>query len=790
MLLAIEALVCPASGGMAATDQVVDLSENPVAARKRRRRAIIRIGVPVLGVVLVIAAILGIALYSEHVNRRGALALSDQLLTTLDRQIAERVASFLSPGARSLEVLRLLFLRTPPAERRAVGERFAASAMHQIPQISSFFVGDSDGNFIMVRRGERAEVMEVKEIVTAGSQRQVILTEQDETGKELSRREDPQDEFDPRTRPWYRGALETDGTFWTDIYIFYTDKKPGLTASSLLHQDGTDYVFGADISLDELSTFLASLDIGETGRAFIVDRQGQLIAGADSGKLVNPVGEGEEVEPLRLDEIGDPVLTAAYDRFRVEGRGRRVLEVDGERYVSSTALLSTTGRDWWVLILVPESDFTGFVSVNHRQTLLMSLVIVVAVGVLAFLLFRQSLRYERSLRRMAEQSSAISQQSSAYAAIAQQTERQADAEGGLPPVVTETLTSLTNARRVSVWRLGGRGQVLHCDDSFDTETRRHAEGFQLQRREMPRFFDMLESGEETEIADAAGDSRSAVFFQNFMQPFRSRSLLVLPLRRGDQVIGMLGLENAKAFESCRNFVHTVAAIATLQMEKMDEGEPERAVQSVQAEQSAPQERSQILPADLALPEIDRSGLGAELYSGVAVMVLRFSGRATLARKAEGNGLDLADLVAQALQAEASERGVRYLKFVSQQVVAAEGLEDDAETAMSRVAALAVALRERCVSLFEAAGHGGEFRIGLDYGMAFGCGIGDEPRQFNMWGDAFETAEALAHSAAPGAIQASEAAYARLRHDFLLRPRGRFYIPGVGEARTFVLAGQL
>jgi len=790
MLLAIEALVCPASGGMAATDQVVDLSENPVAARKRRRRAIVRIGVPVLGVVLVIAAILGIALYSEHVNRRGALALSDQLLTTLDRQIAERVSSFLTPGARSLDVLRHLFLRTPPAERRAVGERFAASAMHQIPQISAFFVGDSNGNFVMVSRSERTGVMEVKEIITTGGQRQVTWTEQDETGKELSRREDPEDAFDPRTRPWYQGALEANGTFWTDIYIFYTSKKPGLTVSDPLHQDGIDYVFGADISLDELSTFLASLDIGETGRAFIVDRQGQLIAGADSSELVKPAGEGESVEPLRLDEIGDPVLTAAYDRFRVEGRGRRVLEIDGERYVSSTALLSTTGRDWWVLIVVPESDFTEFVSVNHRQTLLMSLFIVVAVGVLAFLLFRQTLRYERSLHRMTEQSSAISQQSAAYAAIAQQTERQVAAEGVLPPVVTETLTNLTNARRVSVWRLTSRGQVLHCNDSFDTETKRHAEGFQLLRREMPRFFDMLESGDETEIADAASDVRSAVFFQNFMQPFRSRSLFVLPLRHGEKLIGMLGLEDATALESSRTFVHTVAAIAALQMDKMEGDEPERPVRSVHAERSAPQERSQILPADLALPEIDRTGLGAELHAGVAVMVLRFSGRTTLAKKAEDSGMDLADLVAQALQAEASERGVRYLKFVSQQVVAAEGPDADAETAMSRVAALAVALRERCASLFEAAGQGGEFRIGLDYGMAFGCGIGDEPRQFNMWGDAFETAEALAHSAAPGAIQASEAAYARLRQDFLLRPRGRFYMPGVGEARTFVLAGQL
>ncbi len=44
--------------------------------------------------------------------------------------------------------------------------------------------------------------------------------------------------------------------------------------------------------------------------------------------------------------------------------------------------------------------------------------------------------------------------------------------------------------------------------------------------------------------------------------------------------------------------------------------------------------------------------------------------------------------------------------------------------------------------------------------------------------------------ARGAIQASAGAYARLRQDFLFRPRGTFYLPGVGQSRTFVLAGQL
>lgn len=774
---------------MAASEQVVDITENPVAARKRRRRAVVRIGVPVIGVMLVIAAILGIALYSHHVNRQGVLLISDQLLTTLDRQISERVAAFLEPGGRALHMLRDLALRTPSTERRAVAESFAASALKQIPQISALYVGDSEGNFSMARRGTQTDATQIKQIINIPGRRHVFWIDRDPAGNEVSRREDPQDQFDPRSRPWYQGALDTEGTFWTDVYIFYTEQKPGVTASTrLLDVDGKNYVVGVDITLDQLSTFLASLKIGATGRALIIDGQGRLIAAPKSEKLMKPVGE--TVEPPRLDKIGDPVLTAAFDRFRVEGQGRRVFELDGEAYVSSATPLPDKTRDWWILIVVPEADFTGFVSTNQQRTLAMSLVIVVAVAILAFLLFRQGLRYDRSLRRMAESSRVISRQSSAYAAIADQSEQFVSTEGRLPPILTESLAELTNTRRISIWRLTADGRVLHCDDSFDAETKGHASGFQLHRREMPRFFELLKTGQDADIADAASDPRSAQFYQVLMQPFGSRRLFVVPLHRGDQTTGVLCLEDAETLEGFHTFVHTIAGMTALQLHILAEPDHQRPTRAARSSELKAQERSHILPADLKALDIDASSRDAELYSGVAVMVLRFSPPAALAKKSGGNGSDLAASIAHALQEEATASGVRYIKFVSQQVIAAAGPEGDAETAMTRIGALSIALRERCAALFEAAGPGAEFRIGLDCGAASGCGIGDEPRQFNLWGDAFETAEAMASSAAAGAIQASEAAYALLRQGFLLRPRGSFYIPGIGEARTFVLAGQL
>jgi adenylate cyclase len=79
---------------------------------------------------------------------------------------------------------------------------------------------------------------------------------------------------------------------------------------------------------------------------------------------------------------------------------------------------------------------------------------------------------------------------------------------------------------------------------------------------------------------------------------------------------------------------------------------------------------------------------------------------------------------------------------------------------------------------------------LDCGTAIGREVGADPRLFNLWGGAVDTARTMASSALPGSIQASEAAYLQLRHMFLFRSRGSFYRPLGGTEQSFILAGRL
>src|SRR5437016_1253341 len=197
---------------MVASRQVIDIGADPLDVQRRRRRAWLRIGIPVGGVVLMIAAILFIAVYSDRANRQGVLALSDDVLSGLDSRIALEVAAYLDPAARGVRILRGMMKDQPlalPSQTQASG----ATVLREIPQVANLSFADQDGNYMLIRRGA-AGGTEAKIIDNTPGARQVTWVYRDAAGNETGRREDPNDSFDPRKRPWYVGAIDINDLFW------------------------------------------------------------------------------------------------------------------------------------------------------------------------------------------------------------------------------------------------------------------------------------------------------------------------------------------------------------------------------------------------------------------------------------------------------------------------------------------------------------------------------------------------------------------------------------------------
>ena len=766
-----------------AADDVVDIADLPM--NRRRRQVWLRVGIPVVGVGLVIAAILAIALYSERANRSGVLQLSGELLTSLERRISQEVAAYLDPATRAARLARDMSARTAITDPKAALETFAASALRQIPQIDAFYTGDSAGNFMMVQRGTSGGT-DTKLVENTPGSRVVVWIRHDAGGSVVRRDLDADDRYDPRTRDWYQGALKSDDVFWTGVYVFFTHRAPGVTAAIRYHgADGVDRVFGVDITLQALSRFLASLNIGRTGRAIIIDDSGHLIAAPDATHLLRE-GNGQ-LMTVRADELKDAVLAAAYDHFRVEGYGHRLITVNNETFVAIASRLPASGRNWSLLMVVPEKDFTGFVASNGRKTLWLSLIVVALATVLAALLVRQGLRADRAAQLLLERGKAIESQNVAFANLARKPGL-FDPEQPAPlQEMTRALADLSVARRASVWRMVAGGRQLLCENAYDSGGAGISAGLQLTRDELPQFFAALEVDETIDTTDAARDRRTAELHRTLMQNSRTNAACVVPIRTDGLTIGAIMLEDAADVAKAREFILLAVSLLAIRMKGPVELQTATHAEDAPLTQAAVGERS--VTAELVLRGLDGT-LSADVFSSVAVMAIQFTDAASMAMRDPASSTTLADRIAIMLQDVAAAHEIPYIKLAGHDAVAAAGFTPSDINAGVRVADAAIAIREHCLELFEAIGQPPQFRIGIDCGVAVGSHIGRQPRLFNLWGDAVRTATSMAETGSgQGTIQVSEAAYHRLRQHFLFRLRGRFYVPHAGAAQTFVLGSR-
>jgi adenylate cyclase len=526
-------------------DEIIDVDVDPREVRRARRRRAIRFGVPLAGVLLIVGAIIATAWYSYRSNRSDALELSQNLIDVLDERVRAEVESYLGPAAQAVHTMAGMMPEEGlSASTRPLVERLAMQLLDDRPQIAALYVGDPAGDFLMVQRSA-AGALDTKIIEHDGAWRRVAWYRRDDAGEVTAVEEVSADSFDPRTRPWYRGATSTDGLFWTDVYVFFTSRAPGLTASTAVPApDGEPVaVVGGDITLAALSDFLAGLEIGTTGRAMIVDADGQLVAFPDPGAVVG--GSEDDLRPAHIDTIGDPVLAEAYDRIRVAGDGHSIVEIDDRRIiVGSSTLADQVAAGWRLVLVVPEDELVGFVGANSRRSLwLSSGIVALAIG-LAGLLASQGLIADRNARVLRRRERAFASQTAAFdelaanAALFDGSDRQALGR------LTETVGHALAARRASLWRLDDRVGDLSCLDCYDQEARGHAAGATIHRAECPELLDALTRGDEIVADDAAKDPRTAKLAEVYLGPLGSRALLSVPIATQDRVLGCVWIEDA------------------------------------------------------------------------------------------------------------------------------------------------------------------------------------------------------------------------------------------------------
>ena len=189
------------------------------------------IALSLAAMIVATAAVITVSTYLS--TRNTLLGFSRNLIAHNADLVHEQVTGFLRP-ASSAATLTMSLVDMNMIDvgdlHRTEAYFFELLRLHRT--VAMFNLGDEAGNFVMVKRMPDGS-LSTKLITTEGERRVVWRHRDVDATLEPPREEvvDPDDTYDPRVRPWYEGAKSTGGLFWTDVYVFHTDKKPGITAS-------------------------------------------------------------------------------------------------------------------------------------------------------------------------------------------------------------------------------------------------------------------------------------------------------------------------------------------------------------------------------------------------------------------------------------------------------------------------------------------------------------------------------------------------------------------------------
>jgi PAS domain S-box-containing protein len=372
--------------------------------------------------VVLIAGTVGLTGWLSWRSGQEAIAnLVSQLQAEISARIAQKLATYLETPHLINQINANAVRQGKLKINDRASERDLWEQMQLFDSVSWIYYGYPQGNFISIERSEqdRALKITILEHVNRSILHEYSL---DRRGERLKLLKVEEIKRKLRQPPWYKRAIKAKKAIWSPIYQAFA--RPNLIISANLPvYDSTGQplgVVGADVSLVDINRFLANLEIGKSGQAFIIEDSGLLVASSTAEKPYifssaphHPNKNRVTLKRLPVTESQEPLIraTAKYltekfgDFDRIDTREQLNFEIEGKRqFLQVLPFHDARGIDWSIVVVMPESDFTAQINANRQTTIWLCLLAL--GGAIALSIF--TARYiTRPIERLTQASQAI-----------------------------------------------------------------------------------------------------------------------------------------------------------------------------------------------------------------------------------------------------------------------------------------------------------------------------------------------------------------------------------------------
>jgi sigma-B regulation protein RsbU (phosphoserine phosphatase) len=324
--------------------------------------------------------------------RNGQQAVND-LAARLSREVTARIEEHI----RTLADFPHLLLQTNAAAIRTGNldiedfprvERYFWQQVQLTNLVPTLYYGDEAGKFILLKK-DAPDLVYIRDESTA-PQRKIYHLDKQGNRTDLVKTDD----YDPRTRPWYKAAVQAGKPTWSPIYLFTAAPDLGITPVVPIYNEtgGLRGVLAIDFTLSQISDFLRRLKISQSGQAFIIERRsGDIVASSATELPFVTTKEGRERRNAvnstnSLIQATALYLQKQFGAFdRIGSSQQLTFDVDGKRqFAQVTTMRDGRGLDWLMVVVIPEADFMERINANTRSTILLclaALILAIALGI-------------------------------------------------------------------------------------------------------------------------------------------------------------------------------------------------------------------------------------------------------------------------------------------------------------------------------------------------------------------------------------------------------------------------
>jgi adenylate cyclase len=351
-----------------------------------------QIGIRLTVTGLVLVSIIVSAIGVHVLWWRTAEANSHALADTINRQIVSTVqmelATVTAEARAAHTAIRTLFVQHVLETREADKREFVFLSQLQSQQdISWVAFGWPDATFFAAHKlGDLAlEMMEIAPVDGAMKRRVdkygVVVGD-----IEFENRRFEATDYVVTDQEWYRSGLQADEPRWFNVSHHPVGARPSIAyAGPVDVYEKRQGVLAIIIEYTRFAQFLSNLSVGQSGAAFILGRDGSVIAAPDP--------DADELKMQRSDQPLLPIAQGAmkqagssYDADKGIARPVRLV-VAGNAYAVSLTPLTFPG--WTLATVIPEAEFLGPVERTIRQLLIGLVVLILVAGIVSAWLARR-----------------------------------------------------------------------------------------------------------------------------------------------------------------------------------------------------------------------------------------------------------------------------------------------------------------------------------------------------------------------------------------------------------------